>query len=115
MKRVLPLLIALILAYAPPLLADKNVSVLAATSTNQEVVVNTEGYNTAVVSVSGASATGTVTVYVAPSASSPQRTAVATYATPSTTKTYRGPTSGALVVALTGNTTGTATVTAVLK
>lgn len=73
-------------------------------------------FSEAQVSVKAATGTpdGTVTVKVAtPSGGDP--VTVATYATPTTVKTYRGPVGAGLTVALTGNTTGTVQITVLLK
>lgn len=99
--------------------ADVAFTAFNASGTNGTYVQNTAGYKTISVTVLAASGSpdGTVTVYVVPGGtdSVAKRVAVATYATPTTAKTYYGPATGAVVIELTGNSTGTVTVTGVLK
>lgn len=73
-----------------------------ATST-RSLVVDTAGYSAATVGIKAASGSpdGTVTI------KADSGVTLATYATPTTLKVYRGPTSGTLSVELTANTTGT--------
>lgn len=97
-------------------MSDKVVTVFNGQATSKSTVVDTAGYAEAQVTVWGASGSpdGTVTVYHSTPSGAPL-VALATYATPSAAKTFRGPVGTAIVVTLTGNTTGTVSVVAVLK
>lgn len=122
-KRILAFLLGLFglatLVVAFTARADVAFTAFDASGTNGTYVQNTAGYKTISVTVLAASGSpdGTVTVYVVPGGtdSVAKRVAVATYATPTTAKTYYGPATGAVVIELTGNSTGTVTVTGVLK
>ncbi|MDQ5976067.1 MAG: hypothetical protein QG661_3276 [Actinomycetota bacterium] len=109
---------AIVLLVALPLFAaaDKVVSVWTAQATNTSASVETSGYQTAQVTfwaVSG-SPDGTARVYSAAPNGAPL-VLLATYATPSTAKTFRGPAGTGIVVTLTGMTTGTVGAVVVLK
>lgn len=110
-KLALALLLAVLLAL--PAAALYVVTPLDAATANTSQTIDTSTYKEAVVTISGASADGTVTVYV--ESSKGARVAVATYATPSTAKTFIGPTGYRLTVTLTGMSTGTATCTVGLR
>ena len=111
-------LIALVLLLALPLLAasDKVVTVWTAQATNVSTAVDTAGYQTAQVTVWAVSGSpdGTVRVYSQAPAGAPL-VLLATYATPTAAKTFRGPAGSGIVIALSGNTTGTVGAVAVLK
>lgn len=111
MKKFALLLLVLLLA-APALGLTVTVPLDAAT-TNQTKTIDTSTYKEAIVTVSGASPDGTLTVYV--ESVKGERVAVATYATPSTAKTWIGPTGYRLTLALTGMSTGSVTVSVGLR
>ena len=89
------------------------------TGTNGTYFINTNNYKSANVTVVAASGTpdGTVTIYTVPGGVDDvsKRVQVEQYATPTTAKAYIGPCQGGLVITLTGNTTGTVSVTGSLK
>ena len=111
-------IVALVLLLALPLLAatDKVVTVWTAQAANISSTVLTDGYQTAQVTIwaKSGSPDGTVKVYSQAPAGAPL-VPLATYATPTTAKTFRGPAGISIVVALSGNTTGTVGAVAVLK
>lgn len=116
MKRLL-LSLALCLALLSGVAsADKVVPIWAAQATPAQTQIDTVGYQTAQVNVWATSGTpdGTVTVYLVPPGNAGLVT-LATYATPTTVKTFRGPAGATLAIALSGNTTGTVGVNVVLK
>lgn len=110
--------VALVLLLALPLLAatDKVVSVWTGQATNTSTSVDTAGHQTAQVTVwaKSGSPDGTVRVYSQPPGGAPL-VLLATYATPTAAKTFRGPAGTTLVLALSGMTTGTVGTVVVLK
>lgn len=117
MKRFVPaVVLALLLVFAPLAAADKVVTVWAAQATNTSTSVSSEGYQTAQVTVWAVSGSpdGTVRIYSQAPSGAPL-VLLATYATPSAAKTFRGPAGVGIVVTLTENTTGTVGAVAVLK
>ena len=116
MKRALILFLALAFLVAPVYAADKVEPIWTAQATNASKAVQTAGYGEAQVTVWAASGSpdGTVSIYNAPPAPAPL-VLLATYATPTTAKTFRGPAGTTIIVALSGNTTGTVGAVAVLK
>ena len=116
MKRVIVFLLALALLTAPAFAADKVEPIWTAQATNTSKAVQTAGYGEAQITVWAASGSpdGTVSIYNAPPAPAPL-VLLATYATPTTAKTFRGPAGTTIIVALSGNTTGTVGAVAVLK
>lgn len=116
MKRALVLFLALAFLVAPVYAADKVEPIWTAQATNTAKTIQTDGYGEAQVTVWAASGTpdGTVSIYNAPPSPAPL-VLLATYATPTTAKTIRGPAGMTLVVALSGNSTGTVGAVAVLK
>jgi hypothetical protein len=113
--------LAIALALAAVLLAgtataDKIVWVWTAQGTPAQTTVDTSGFQTAQVSIWAASGSpdGTVTIYLVPPGNA-QLVTLATYATPTTVKTFRGPAGSTLAIALAGNTTGTVAANVVLK
>lgn len=115
MKKII---VALVLLLALPLLAatDKVVTVWTGQATNISTTVLTDGYATAQVTFWAASGSpdGTARVYLVPPNGAPL-VLLATYATPTTAKTLRGPAGTSLVLALSGMTTGTVGAVVVLK
>lgn len=111
-------LVALVLLVALPMFAatDKAVSIWTAQATNTSASVDTAGYGEAQVTVWAVSGSpdGTVRIYSAAPSGAPL-VLLATYATPATAKTFRGPAGTGIVVTLTGMTTGTVGAVAVLK
>lgn len=111
-------IIALVLLLALPLLAatDKVVTVWTGQATNTSTTVLTDGYATAQVTIwaKSGSPDGTAKVYLVPPNGAPL-VLLATYATPTTAKTFRGPAGTSLVLALSGMTTGTVGAVVVLK
>lgn len=103
----------LILLLALPAFGDQVTTATLNSTTSKTITVDTAGYSVATVTVLAASGTpdGTVQVYV----DGKSLGTAAQYATPTTTKVFRGPVSGTLVVALGGNSTGTVSVTVRLK
>lgn len=97
-------------------MSDKVVSVFTGQDANGAVVVDTAGYGEAQVTIWSSAGTpdGTVTVYHSTPAGAPLH-ALASYATPTTAKTFRGPVGTAIVVALSGHSTGEVSAVAVLK
>lgn len=80
------------------------------------VEIDTELYSMATVTIAASSGSpdGTVTVYdVSPLGA--YSDALATYATPTTPKTFRGPAGYKLAVRLAGNSTGTISVSVMLR
>lgn len=116
MKRALSLVLALFLLALPAFAADKVESIWTAQATNTAKAVQTAGYGEAQVTVWAASGTpdGTVSIYNAPPLGAPL-VFLASYPTPTAAKTFRGPAGTTLIVALSGNTTGTVGAVAVLK
>ncbi len=114
MKRLALILALLLLAGVAS--ADKVVPIWAAQATPAQTIVDTTGYQTAQVTIyaTSGSPNGTVTLYLVPPGN-PGLVTLATYATPTTPKTFRGPAGITLAIALTGNTTGTVGVNVVLK
>ncbi len=112
----LTLALCLVLALSAAAATDKVVTVWTAQATNTSSTVVTDGYQTAQVTFWGASGSpdGTARVYLVPPNGAPL-VLLATYATPSTAKTFRGPAGTSLVLALSGMTTGTVGATVVLK
>ena len=112
----LPLLLALALLAAPAFAADKVEPIWTAQATNTSKAVQTAGYGEAQVTIWAASGSpdGTVSIYNAPPAPAPL-VLLATYATPTTAKTFRGPAGTTIIIALSGNSTGTVGAVAVLK
>lgn len=115
-KPLLALILAVILASTAFAATDKVVSIWTAQGTNTSASVASDGYQTAQVTVWAASGSpdGTVRIYSHAPSGAPL-VLLATYATPSTAKTFRGPAGTGIVVTLTGNTTGTVGAVAVLK
>ena len=112
-----PLCVLLLLLSIPALAAtDKVVTVWTGQATNISTAVASDGYQTAQVTIWAKSGApdGTVRVYSQAPAGAPL-VLLATYATPTTAKTFRGPAGTGIVVALSGNTTGTVGAVAVLK
>lgn len=96
--------------------SDRVATIWTAQATNTSASVDTAGYGEAQVTfwaVSG-SPDGTARVYLQPPSGAPL-VLLATYATPTTAKTFRGPAGTGIVVTLTGMTTGTVGCVAVLK
>lgn len=93
-------------------LADKVTSVVLTTAANS-ISVPTDGYQVATVAISAATGTpdGTAIIYV----DGKSMGTGGTYATPTTSKVFRGPVSGTITVVLASNTTGTVAVTVRLK
>lgn len=116
MKRALVFLLALALLAAPAFAADKVEPIWTAQATNTAKTIQTAGYGEASVTIWAASGTpnGTVSIYSQAPNGAPL-VLLATYATPTTAKTFRGPVVTAIVVALSGNSTGTVGAVAVLK
>lgn len=116
MKRAAIILTLLLLLLAGAAYADKVVWVWTAQATPAQTTLDTVGYQTAQITIYAASGSpdGTVTIYLVPPGGG-ALVSLATYATPSTPKTFRGPVGTALAIALTANTTGTVAVNAVLK
>lgn len=112
----LTLALCLLLAFAAPAATDKVVTVWTAQATNTSATVLTDGYQTAQVTIWAASGSpnGTAKVYLVPPNGAPL-VLLAAYATPTTAKTFRGPTGTSLVLALTGMSTGTVGAVVVLK
>lgn len=108
-------LLALVFLLARPLAGDTVKALLTAQATDTSVSVSASGYQVAVVTVWAASGSPDGTVRIYSSAPGAPLVLLATYATPSTAKSFRGPVDASLVVALTGNTTGTVSAVAVLK
>lgn len=112
------LLIALVLLVALPVLAatDRTATIWTAQATNTSASLDTAGYNEAQITIWAASGSpdGTVRIYYQPPNGAPL-VLLATYATPTTAKTFRGPAGITLVFALTGMSTGTVGTVAVLK
>lgn len=96
--------------------ADKAVSVWAAQATDTSTTVTSDGYQTAQVTVWAVSGSpdGTVRIYSRAPSGAPL-VLLATYATPTAAKTFRGPAGVGIVVALSGNSTGTVGAVVVLK
>ncbi len=115
MKRALILFLALAFLAAPVYAADKVEPIWTAQATNTAKTIQTAGYGEAQVVVWAASGTpnGTVSIYDATPGA--PLVLLATYATPTTAKKFRGPAGTTLVVALSGNSTGTVGAVAVLK
>ena len=115
MKKII---LVLLLVLALPALAatDKVVTVWTAQATNTSTAVPSDGYQTAQVTIWAASGSpdGTVRIYSQAPGGAPL-VLLATYATPTAAKTFRGPAGTGIVVALSGNTTGTVGAVAVLK
>lgn len=112
-----PLCVLLLLLSIPALAAtDKVVTVWTGQATNISTAVASDGYQTAQVTIwaKSGSPDGTVRVYSQAPAGAPL-VLLATYATPTTAKTFRGPAGTDIVVALSGNTTGTVGAVAVMK
>ena len=111
-------IIILLLVLALPALAatDKVVTVWTGQATNTSTAVASDGYQTAQVTIwaKTGSPDGTVRIYSQAPSGAPL-VLLATYATPTTAKTFRGPAGTGIVVALSGNTTGTVGAVAVLK
>ena len=84
--------------------------VFSAQGANKTVTIDTAKYQECVISCvkNTGSPDGTFNAYTVPDPNTATvgRVAVATYATPSTIKTWTGPTAGGLVIELTGNSTG---------
>lgn len=99
--------------------ADLGFTAFNNTGTNGTYFINTANYKSANITVLAASGSpnGTVTVYTVPGGVDDvaKRVQVEQYATPTTAKAYIGPTQGGLVITLTGNSTGTVSVTGSLK
>ena len=118
MKKALAFLaVGALLALLPlGLLAERTVPVWTAQATNVETAVDTTGAASAVVSIWAASGTpdGTVRIIYLP-LGSPTYVTLATYAMPTSVKSFRGPVGEGLRLVLTGNTTGTVGAVAVLK
>lgn len=116
MKRAVSLVLALLFLALPAFAADKVELIWTAQATNTSKSVQTAGYGEAQITVWAASGSpdGTVSIYNAPPSPAPL-VLLATYATPTTAKTFRGPAGTTLIVALSGNTTGTVGAVAVLK
>lgn len=97
-------------------LADKVVTVWTAQPAPAQTEIDTSGYQTAQITIwaTSGSPDGTVTIYLVPPGGAPL-VSLASYATPSAVKTFRGPAGTRLAVALTGNTTGEVAAYAVLK
>ena len=114
MKRAAAVL-AIVLVLAFPLAADTVKALLTAQGTDTSASVDATGFKSAVVTVWAASGSpdGTVRIYSAPPGA--PLVLLATYATPSAAKSFRGPVDAGVVVTLTGNTTGKVSVVAVLK
>jgi len=108
----------LLLVLALPALAatDKVVTVWTGQATNVSTAVASDGYQTAQVTfwAKSGSPDGTAKVYLVPPNGAPL-VLLATYATPTTAKTFRGPAGTSLVLALSGMTTGTVGAVVVLK
>lgn len=105
----------LVAALALPATAATQYMVWTDQATNASTTIDTSQAREAQVTVWGSSGSpdGTVKVFVI----SPdgQWVLVSTYATPTTAKTYRGPTGTRLGFSLTGNTTGRVSVAVLLK
>lgn len=116
MKRATGALALVLLLVSGVAHADKIIPIWAAQTAPAQTVVDTSGYQTAQVSIWAASGSpdGTVTIYLVPPGDGPLM-ALASYATPTTVKTFRGPAGVRLAVALTGNSTGTVAAYMVLK
>ena len=117
MKKIIcALVLAVALASVAFAATDKVVPIWTAQGTNTSATVATDGYQTAQVTVWAASGSpdGTVRIYSSAPGGAPL-VLLATYATPSAAKTFRGPAGASLVVTLTSNTTGTVGAVAVLK
>ena len=110
------LVIVIVFVLALPASADKVVTVFSGQDVPKSVAVDTTGYQTALVTIWAASGTpnGTVTIYSQPPLGAPP-VALATYATPTTAKTFRGPVGASIVVSITGLSSGTISAVAVLK
>ena len=93
------LFLALLLLAFPAFAADKVVSVWTAQEENVATAVVTEGYQTAQVTIWAVSGSpdGTARVYSAAPGGAPL-VLLATYATPTTARTFRGPAGTGLVV-----------------
>ena len=111
MTRILRSLLVLALL-AGPAVADKVTSVVLTTAANS-ISVPTDGYQVASVTISAATGTpdGTAIIYIDGKSTGTG----GTYATPTTTKVFRGPVAGTLRVVLAGNSTGTVNVEIRLK
>lgn len=115
MKRI-TLALCLLLAFTAMAATDKVVTVWTAQATNTSTTVLTDGYQTAQVTfwAKSGSPDGTAKVYNVPPNGAPL-VLLATYATPTTAKTFRGPAGTSLVLALSGMSTGTVGAVVVLK
>ncbi|MFZ2908006.1 MAG: hypothetical protein WA014_02570 [Minisyncoccia bacterium] len=122
MKRTIILLVVAVLALAlPAFAADKVEPIWSAQAANASKLLSTAGFGEAQVTVAvmSGSPDGTVTIYYQPPNGLPLVSVAST--TPSawtagtTAKTFRGPAGTALLVVLSGNTTGTVGAVAVLK
>lgn len=112
----LTLALCLLLAFVATAATDKVATVWTAQATNTSTTVLTDGYQTAQVTIWAASGSpdGTARVYLVPPNGAPL-VLLATYATPTTAKTFRGPVGTSLVLALSGMSTGTVGASVVLK
>ena len=116
MKKALVAIVALLATFAVGAEVVSFSQVWDNQPTNATIFVPTPSGNEAQVTIIGNSTPdGTVTVYTCPNRSTAGCVAVATYATPTTAKTYFGTSSPQLYVTLTGNTTGSVDVLLVLK
>ena len=115
MKKFLAILL-LVLALPALAATDKVVTVWTGQATNTSTAVASDGYQTAQVTIwaKTGSPDGTVKVYSQAPAGAPL-VLLATYATPTTAKTFRGPAGTSLVLALSGMSTGTVGAVVVLK
>lgn len=114
MKRLI-LALCLLVASAAHAAGDVATTLIDNSGTDGEASMSTSGCHAviATVSVTSGSPDGTVTGYVLGPKGEP--ITVFTYATPTTTKSYRGPAISKFSVVLSGNTTGKVTVTGVCK
>lgn len=122
MKRTIILLVVAALALAfPAFAADKVEPIWSAQATNTSKLLSTAGFGEAQVTVAvmSGSPDGTVTIYYQPPNGLPlvsvASTTPSTWTAGVTAKTFRGPAGTALLVVLSGNTTGTVGAVAVLK
>lgn len=122
MKRTIILLVVAVLALAlPAFAADKVEPIWSAQATNTSKLLSTAGFGEAQVTVAvmSGSPDGTVTIYYQPPNGLPlvsvASTTPSTWTAGVTAKTFRGPAGTALLVVLSGNTTGTVGAVAVLK
>jgi hypothetical protein len=121
-KRIPTLLLILlaVIAFSWAVSADEVKTIWTAQAANTSKLLSTAGYGEAQVTVAvmSGSPDGTVTIYYQPPNGLPLVSVIST--TPSTwagttAKTFRGPAGTALLVVLSGNTTGTVGAVAVLK